>query len=88
MKKIRLFLFAAILGIAASGFNVKFSGEAYVLQGGNYIPKATADGACTNGGTVCTYTLLPIEERMHEEAPFSAEDFSFNTAEGKTWTPN
>jgi hypothetical protein len=88
MKKIKLFLIgAAILG-SASAFIPAADGDPYVLVDGNFIPKDPNMGSCVNGGTICTYTLLPAEERENIDPPYSAADFSSNPLEHKTWVPN
>ena len=87
MKKIKLFLIgAAILG-AASAFMPAADGDPYVLVDGQFIPKDENMGSCEDGTSICTYILLPENQRVHKKPPFSTVDFSYNPNEQKEWVP-
>lgn len=82
MKKIKLFLLAALIVGAATAFNQPLNGPDYVLVDGQYILKSTAVGSigdCIRASNVCTYTL----KAGHQ--PMGPDDFTTNPNEQKVF---
>ena len=78
MKKIKLFLLAAVIISAATAFNHPLTGPDYVIVDGVYVLKTTAQasiGDCQFSTSVCTYTLKT------GHSPLTADDFTTNPNE-------
>ncbi|MBA2250388.1 MAG: hypothetical protein H0W12_09370 [Chitinophagaceae bacterium] len=78
MKKVKLFLIAAVLMGGATAFNHPYTGNEYVKVDGAYVLKTTAQatiGTCQSSSTFCTYTLIA------GHSPVSDSDFTTNPNE-------
>lgn len=84
MKKVRLFLIAAIIMGAATAFNQPSTADEYVQTESGFVLKSVAQatiGDCQSASNVCTYTLKPGHQ------PNTADDFTTNPAENAVFMP-
>jgi hypothetical protein len=82
MKKIQLFLVAAMIVAAASAFTTKAKvfTEYYTLDGENFAVKG--DGTCDIGGLYCTYNAIVENPALDNPA-----DFEPASTSGHIWSP-
>lgn len=76
MKRMKLFLLAALIMVAASAYTVNVNPETeyYTTDGIHFAPKG--NGSCSPGSFSCTYRALVPEEELELDNPdhFEAEE--------------